>query len=77
MSTQSPPDPDSGAAGVRFGCGAVVGLAAGFASTVSFVELGPLGVTLLCLGTALVFGLLAMRRGDRFWERLRDWLWWV
>jgi hypothetical protein len=77
MSREGSPDPDAGAAGVRFGCGALVGLAAGFASTVSFVELGALGVALLCLGTAVVFGWLAMRRGDRFWERLRGWLWWV
>lgn len=77
MSAAAPPDPDAGAAATRFGCGAVVGLAAGFASTVTFVDLGGLGVVLLCLGTAVVFGLLSMTRGDRFWERLRDWIWWV
>ncbi len=60
---------------MRFGCGAIMGAAVGFGSML-FVNdsFGSLVVT--CVVTSLIFGIAAMRRGDRFWERLRHWVWW-
>jgi hypothetical protein len=59
---------------VRFGCGATVGVLAGFFGAarriqgVTWVEL-----TISMVVTALLFGLFAAYGGDRFWRHIRWW----
>ena len=73
-------EPDNFTRGVRFGCGAVFGFVLPFGGgTILSFQTGR-GVLGFCLLTALVCGLLAMRFGDVFWEKLvnsRFWRWWV
>lgn len=71
--------PDRFTLGVRFGCGALFGLVLPFAGVTVFHFRTGRGVVAWCLLTALVCGLLAMRWGDVFWEKVvrgRLWWWW-
>jgi hypothetical protein len=72
--------PDRFTLGVRFGCGALFGLVLPFVggSIFSF-ETGRSALG-WCLLVALVCGLLAMRFGETFWEKVvhsRFWRWWM
>lgn len=72
-----PPDPQEKR--LRFGCGFVAGLVAALLSSTVLLFLEGYSALAFCLGVALVFGLLAMQFGDRFWFTLgesRWWFWW-
>jgi hypothetical protein len=64
-----------GELGVRFGCGAIVGLIMGFFAAAKYVR-DPSWLELLgwMIGTAVLSGFLARAGGDDFWRKLR---WWV
>ena len=63
--------------GVRFGCGALLGLVVGVGGAIRFSSSSALLPVLSILATALIFGLLSARHGDRFWENLsRTLRWW-
>lgn len=56
---------------VRFGCGALAGLAAGF--WIISDRTGSVGLTVVvCLGTAVLVGFAAALFGDRFWRWFFD-----
>ncbi len=60
---------------VRFGCGALAGVAIGV--SIMFEEATSARTTvLLCVGLAVVFGLAAALFGARFWSWLGVWRWW-
>jgi hypothetical protein len=61
---------------VRFGCGAMLGLLAGFFGILRWIN-HPTWVQLIAwmVGSAIVCGLLARAGGDEFWRNLRGW--WV
>jgi hypothetical protein len=73
-----PPDPLEKK--IRFGCGFVFGLLitglSGFLWLLTTAYSRGYYLLALSLVCALVFGLLAMRYGDRFWYSMRSWLWW-
>lgn len=62
--------------GVRFFFGALLGLLVGFSLWARCMDAGPEGWWFLP-GTAGILGLAAAYWGDDFWERLKDWLWWM
>jgi len=67
--------PDAFEKKVRFGCGFVFGMvASGLSATVLLVANGYYYAGLIVL-SGLVYGVLAMRYGDRFWSWLRYWVW--
>jgi hypothetical protein len=70
-----PPNPIG--TGVRFGCGAVLGLIVGlyWAGQVWLFEVGPFLATIVVC--ALTCGWLATRFGLRFWEAVASLRWWV
>jgi hypothetical protein len=60
---------------VRFGCGALTGIAVGV--SIMFEEATSVWTTVvLCLGLAVVLGMAAALFGDRFWSWLGAWMWW-
>ncbi len=76
MKPASPPPHNDGKA-VRFGCGALLGLVVGVGGAIRFSSSSALLPVLSILATALIFGLLSARHGDRFWENLsRTLRWW-
>ncbi|MCE9635458.1 MAG: hypothetical protein K8T90_07110 [Planctomycetes bacterium] len=71
------PEPDAFEKRLRFGCGFVFGGLLAFA--VGLTELAALTSTFWAAvaGAAVVFGFLAMRYGDAFWESVSGWIrWW-
>lgn len=68
--------PDATEKTVRFGCGAIFG----FLLCFNFVYFGfstlPASFV-IGIPAAIIFGILAVRRGDRFWERLANWIPWL
>ena len=67
--------PDQLEKGIRFGCGLVAGAILGVLGALSTLADGLFTCVLLGAGTALLFGVLALRYGDRFWYGLRHLLW--
>ena len=79
------PKPDPFEKRIRFGCGFLFGLASGVAMAlvlivqllsrelISFGSIKTIAVGVV-LGTAILFGLLAMRQGDRFWHKAIEWV---
>lgn len=68
--------PDATGKIIRFGCGAIFGFLLGF----DFVYFGfsMLSASLIVgIVAAIIFGILALRYGDRFWERLTNWIPWL
>jgi hypothetical protein len=62
---------------IRFACGACFGFGFAFSFFWIFDDLQSLFITFtISLAVAFVFGILALRYGDYFWERISDWLWW-
>ena len=57
---------------VRFGCGALAGLLAGFELAIR-IGAGKGGTVLLIAAVAVAFGIAAAALGDRFWRGLRWW----
>lgn len=70
--------PDKPEKTIRFGCGAVAGFILGF-YLFDIWLLSSSFITLIAVAglIGLIFGSLAVRYGDYFWERLKDWLWWL
>ncbi len=60
--------------GVRFSCGALLGLLLGLGVGLSLAPEVPRGW--LALAAAMLTGLASAVWGDAFWYGLRDWLWW-
>jgi hypothetical protein len=78
MKTESGPalagrKPDAFEMEVRFGCGALLGLAVGVGICVSVSPLSTLGACILVGVVVLASGICAARFGDSFWANLR-WL---
>jgi uncharacterized protein YacL len=69
--------PDKLEKGIRFGCGAVLGLLVGVYVGIDYFlienEMVAFIATVVCI--ALVCGILAMKQGDRFWETIKSWWW--
>lgn len=62
-------EPDGHEKGVRFGCGALLGIPVGLSvARRSFADAGTTEVVLVVLGCMLVAALCAMTGGDKFWE---------
>ncbi len=62
--------------GVRFGCGAFVGAVLGVIAAIKWLDdIGWARFAAAAAVVMLLFGWLAMRYGDRFWESARHWLW--
>jgi high-affinity Fe2+/Pb2+ permease len=69
-------NPDATGKIIRFACGAIFGFLLGF----NFVYFGfsmPPARFIVGILAAIIFGILAVRYGDRFWERLTNWLQWL
>ncbi len=60
---------------VRFGFGALLRLCIGLSAGLSWCSVEGASVWLL-LVPVMLCGWLAVRYGDRFWERIGPWLWW-
>lgn len=69
-------EPDKSKKRIRFGCGFAFGLIVGFFTTARHIYNSAGGIAAGTFVTAFVFGLLALKYGDSFWEILRKWYWW-
>ena len=69
--------PDQLERGIRFGCGLVAGAILGVLGALTTLAGGLVTCVLLGAGAAPLFGVLAVRYGDRFWYGLRHlrWFW--
>lgn len=68
---------DKGEKVTRFGCGFLFGVVfGGLLAARLFYENGYSAIAATVL-LATVFGLLAMRFGDRFWLSMKRWVWWL
>ena len=67
--------PDRFEKGVRFGCGLLAGFFFGFLGAIKFAEQSLSGPMAVAAVLGLVFGLLSMKYGDRFWHSVKNWLW--
>ena len=76
INMQSEPPIDALEKKIRLGCGLVAGLVIGLLVGMSTFALvaGPLWT--FAIVVAIVFALLALRFGDRFWSLLAEWLPW-
>lgn len=68
--------PDATEKNIRFGCGAIFGFLLGF-DFVYFVFSTLTASFVVGILAAIIFGILAVRYGDRFWERLTNWIPWL
>ena len=71
------PEPDSFEKRLRFGCGFVFGALVAF--LVVLRELAAFSGTFwaIVVAVAVIFGFLAVRYGDAFWQGVSDWMrWW-
>lgn len=68
-------EPDSLEKGIRFGCGGILGFL--FGLYVAFNGFADRDNTLISVLTiaflTILFGVLAMKQGDRFWSSIRKW----
>ena len=65
--------PDNIEKGIRFGCGAVAGVALAITSMLSIsIVKGWYLVAFVCIW-AVVCGVAAMRYGDKFWHNISKW----
>jgi small-conductance mechanosensitive channel len=68
--------PDNAEKAMRFGCGFVFALAVlGFGAFRLLVSEGLLGLAVI-LPALILFGILAMKKGDSFWRWFSDWSFW-
>lgn len=69
--------PDGFEKGVRFGCGALFGLAVGFFIVLRWSELDRLGCLAVMVVAALGCGAWARYLGNDFWHAIARWFpWW-
>jgi hypothetical protein len=68
--------PDRTTKGIRFGCGALLGLLCGLSLVIYFIELTTVNTITAFLLLMLIFGLLSVRYAERFWEKISGILWW-
>jgi hypothetical protein len=68
--------PDRTTKGIRFGCGALLGLLLGLSLVIYLIELTTRITIVACLFFMVIFGLLSVRYGERFWEKISGILWW-
>jgi len=68
--------PDATGKIIRFSCGAIFGFLLGFDFVYFIFSTLPASFVVGILA-AVIFGILAVRYGDRFWERLTNWLQWL
>jgi len=61
---------------VRFGCGSLVGLVSGFVFAMQNFETSTRNTIIACAIFIILFGILAVRYGDRFWEKLSNYIYW-
>ena len=69
--------PLPGERGVRFGCGAIAGALLGFFLAIRETGAESFIVVIIAVVSAIVLGYLAARYGDRLWESMSKWLWWL
>ena len=69
-----PPDPLEKR--IRFGCGFTFGLLITALCGLFWLVSTAYYVVAIALLVAIIFGVLAMRYGDRFWYSMKSWLWW-
>jgi len=67
-------EPDKSEKRIRFGCGFTFGLVIGFFSTARYIYDSAGGLAAGTFATAVLFGWLAMKYGDSFWDDLLKWL---
>ena len=70
-------EPDKLEKVIRFGCGALIGLAIGLLIALRLIFSIELGIAaIISVALAVVCGLLAVKHGDEFWYSLKGWLGW-
>jgi hypothetical protein len=67
--------PDALEKGLRFGCGASLGLLLTLMVWLRWRDYSGTVFFTLLAGYVVICGWLATRYGDRFWERAKNWLW--
>ena len=71
------PKPDSFEKRLRFGCGFVFGASVAVVVALQWLATFTGTFWAVAAGVAVVFGLLALRYGEGFWQRVPDWFgWW-
>ena len=71
------PKPDSFEKGLRFGCGFVFGALVAVVVALQWLATFTGTFWAVAAGVAVVFGFLALRYGEGFWQRVSDWFgWW-
>jgi hypothetical protein len=69
-------EPDRTTKGIRFGCGALLGSICGLSFALYSLEPTTRNIIAACLAFIGLFGTLAVKFGDRFWEQISRVLWW-
>ena len=70
-------EPDRLEKGIRFGCGATMGLLLGFVIALKFLLVSLSAISIFVIVGAIGGGVLAVIYGDYFWRMLPDWLKWL
>jgi len=68
--------PDAQEKRIRVGCGFIFGVVVGGFIALRTSPWNVYAVAAIIFVAALVFGVLAMKLGDRFWLGFVDWRWW-
>ena len=68
--------PDRTTKNIRFGCGAIFGALCGLSFVIYSTEPTTRNTITTCIAFMVIFGLLALRYGDRFWEKISGFPWW-
>jgi hypothetical protein len=77
MAMHNDMEPDKTEKVVRFGCGFVFGLVIGFFTAITCVIESWSIVVLIAFGAAVLFGWLAKKYGDAFWNSMKNWWYWT
>jgi hypothetical protein len=68
---------DTTTLGIRFGCGSLLGIVSGLSFAMHTFEPSTRNTIIACVVFMVLFGALAVRYGDRFWERISSYIsWW-
>jgi hypothetical protein len=68
--------PDALEKRIRFGCGFMLGLLLALAATLRVLTVNGYYAAAIFVACGVVFGFLAMKYGDSFWQRLASLRWW-